>query len=111
VHGGHDRERRLPDQPRHVLDPLQPPPVFRLADRILLLPQVVPGAERPARAGEDAGTHVVCSGLAERPTQLLHQFRHDRVQPARAVQGDDGDAVVAVVPHRRLVAGWLLLRG
>ena len=95
MHGGDDRERRLADQPRHVLDPLQPLPVFRLADRLPLLPQVVPGAERPARAGEDTGTDVVCSGLAERPAQLLDQFRHDRVQPARAVQGDDRDAVVA----------------
>ena len=42
-----------------------------LADRLVLLLQVVPGAEGPARSGQDARAHVVGPCLAARLAELL----------------------------------------
>src|SRR5262249_9785344 len=64
VHRGADREWCLPDQPGHILDAVQPPRVFCLADRIVFLAQVVTGAERPSRPCEHAGADVVTPGPA-----------------------------------------------
>ncbi|MCY1233365.1 hypothetical protein D9M72_459050 [compost metagenome] len=56
--------------------------------------QVGAGAEGPARARDDHGTHVVVGiGGVERGDQLMHHLRGERIELVRAVQGDGGDTV------------------
>ena len=88
VHGRDDRAGEPADRPGHVLDLLDPQPGGQHRLRRQRLLQVVPGAERPAPARQHDHPGAVLAGPGQGRDQAGGQFRHDRVEPVRAVQVD-----------------------